>query len=115
MTGMARHHAEWLNLIERSGPFLELPVLVRVFPQGLPKVDTEKSGRLRAAYEEWAQAQKNRDEVITALHGNWIRLVLGEFLEFDEQVLRSGDRLPAGLVVPLGEHRETLRPSMAVV
>jgi hypothetical protein len=112
---MARHHAEWLNLIERSGPFLELPVLVRIFPQGLPKMDTEKSGRLRAAYEEWAQAQESRAKDAPSLHGTWIRLVLGELLEFDERVLRTGDRVPAGLSVPLGEHRETLRPAMVVV
>jgi hypothetical protein len=24
---IARHHAEWLSLIETSGPFLSLPVL----------------------------------------------------------------------------------------
>ena len=57
MSGIARHHSEWLSLIEVSGPFLTLPVLVRVFPQGLPKVDGKKLGRLRAAYEEWANAQ----------------------------------------------------------
>lgn len=31
----ARHHAEWLSLVESSGPFLSMPVLLRVFPQGL--------------------------------------------------------------------------------
>jgi len=29
---IARHHAEWLGLIEQAGPFLSLPVLLRVFP-----------------------------------------------------------------------------------
>ena len=61
MNGMGRHHAEWLNLIDRSGPFVEPPVLIRVFPQGLPKSDTQKLGRLRAAYEEWAGAQERWD------------------------------------------------------
>jgi hypothetical protein len=112
MSGIARHHAEWLNLIERSGPFLELPVLLRVFPQGLPKVDTTKSGRLRAGYEEWAEAQESRAD--TTLHDAWIRLVLGELLDFDERVLRTGDRTPPELVVVLGEHHETMRPSMTV-
>ncbi len=32
---IARHHNEWLSLIEISGPFLSMPVLLRVFPQGL--------------------------------------------------------------------------------
>jgi hypothetical protein len=115
MSGIARHHSEWLSLIEVSGPFLTLPVLVRVFPQGLPKVDGKKLGRLRAAYEEWANAQDAKAPDASALHATWLRLVLGELLEFDEQTLRSGDGLPSGLDVPLAEHHETLRPSMAIV
>lgn len=115
MSGIARHHSEWLSLIEVSGPFLTLPVLVRVFPQGLPKVDGKKLGRLRAAYEEWANAQGAKESDASALHATWVQLVLGELLEFDEQTLRLGDGLPSGLDVPLAEHHETLRPSMAIV
>jgi hypothetical protein len=114
MSGVARHHAEWLNLIERSGPFLEPPVLLRMFPQGLPKMDSRKLGCLRAGYEEWAEAQESRAKDAATLHGAWIRLVLGELLEFDERVLRTDDRTPSELVVTLGEHREILRPSMTV-
>ena len=115
MSGIARHHSEWLSLIEVSGPFLTLPVLVRVFPQGLPKVESSKLGRLRAAYEEWANAQDAKAPDASALHATWVQLVLGELLEFDDQTLRSGDSLPSGLDVPLAEHHETLRPSIAIV
>jgi len=115
MSGIARHHSEWLSLIEVSGPFLTLPVLVRVFSQGLPKVDGKKLGRLRAAYEEWANAQDAKSQDASALHSTWVQLVLGELLEFDDQTLRSGDGLPSGLDVPLAEHHETLRPSIAIV
>ncbi len=38
---IARHHNEWLSLLEVSGPFLSLPVLMRVFPQGLEEQDSE--------------------------------------------------------------------------
>jgi len=31
---IARHHNEWLSLIEVSGPFIRLPIFLRVFPQG---------------------------------------------------------------------------------
>ncbi|MBZ0293061.1 MAG: hypothetical protein K8L99_10905 [Anaerolineae bacterium] len=115
MSAIARHHNEWLEFLEPSGPFLTLPVLVRVFPQGLPKVDGRKLGRLRAAYEEWANAQDAKAPDASALHATWVQLILGELLEFDDQTLRSGDGLPSGLVVPLAEHHETLRPSMAIV
>ena len=32
---IARHHADWLQLVDVSGPFLTLPVLKRALPQGL--------------------------------------------------------------------------------
>jgi len=39
---IARHHAEWLSLVEVSGPFLSMPVLMRVFPQGLEAHDPDR-------------------------------------------------------------------------
>lgn len=32
---IARHHAEWLSLLEITGPFLSMPVLIEAFRQGL--------------------------------------------------------------------------------
>lgn len=47
---VARHHAEWLSLVEISGPFLSLPVLLRVFPQQLDALDSgvSRDTRLRS-------------------------------------------------------------------
>lgn len=42
-------HTEWLSLIEISGPFLAVPVLKEVFPQGLEQLDANKRKRLRQA------------------------------------------------------------------
>ena len=47
---VARHHADWLSLVESSGPFLSLPVLLRVFPQGLEPRDPAQAKLLRDAY-----------------------------------------------------------------
>ena len=44
---IARHHAAWLSLMEVSGPFLSLPVLMRAFPQGLDAHDPERLATLR--------------------------------------------------------------------
>ena len=55
---IARHHNEWLSLLEISGPFLSMPVLMRVFPQGLEAHDSEISRELRLAHEEWADNQQ---------------------------------------------------------
>jgi hypothetical protein len=49
----ARHHAEWLSLVEASGPFLSLPVLLKVFPTGLDAHDPEHLKLLRSTSEEW--------------------------------------------------------------
>ena len=43
---IARQHAEWLSLIEVSGPFLSMPVLLDVFPQGLEKNEQKVEQRL---------------------------------------------------------------------
>lgn len=48
---VARRHAEWLSLLETSGPFLFLPILLRVFPQGLDERNPAKACELREAYQ----------------------------------------------------------------
>ena len=50
---IAKFHADWMNLIEKSGPFLSIPVLKKVFPQGLDAHDSEHFRLLRQVHEEW--------------------------------------------------------------
>lgn len=66
-----RHHAEWLSLVEVSGPFLTMPVLEKVFPQGLDAHDADAYRNLRLAFEEWEEAPER-----PALHRAWIKYVL---------------------------------------
>ena len=112
-------HNEWLSLIEISGPFLAVPVLKEVFPQGLEELDGIKRKRLRQAYEEWREAWETDDPQFPDLHRAWIEEVLARGLELDEDgrgdVLRIGDRLPQSLRVALPEHGVTVTPDMAVV
>jgi len=81
--------AEWLSLIEISGPFLSLTTLEKAFPQGLEDVQTPRRRALRAAYEEWAEAVEEQDPQLPEFHKEWIRLVLIELLEYDQQSLTS--------------------------
>ena len=109
----ARHHAEWLSLVEASGPFLSLPVLLEVFPQGLEAHDSEHMRRLKLAHEEW------RDNQLGAkpepdIHRAWIEFVLTETLELPEEVLLRGQAIPSSLQVTVAEQGETLRPSWVV-
>lgn len=106
---VARHHAEWLSLVDISGPFLSLPVLMRVFPQQLDSLDTDIARDTRLAFSEWEDAEGDR-----AVHHAWLQFVLGRVLRLPDEVLLTGQALPPGLEVPLINHGETLRPQWAV-
>lgn len=107
----ARHHVEWLQLVDVSGPFLSLSVLVETFPQGLDADDPEVAERLRQAVSEW-QANEELRRPDPAIHREFLRLVLLEVLEYEG--LLAEDAEIAGLKATLPEHRVTLRPDLAV-
>src|SRR5207244_6661928 len=105
-----------LTLIEVSGPFLSMPVLLSVFPQGLEKDEREAEQRrtLRMAYDEWADNQAGvRPEA--AIHREWLRFVLANVLEMPRGVLAEGQALPSGMRAYIAEHNETLLPDMALL
>jgi hypothetical protein len=110
----ARHHAEWLSLVEASGPFLSLPVLLKVFPSGLDAHDSEHLKLLRLAYEEWQDNQLGaRPE--KAIHRAWVEFVLRQTLELPDEVFLEGQRIPPGLQVTVEQHGEILRPDWVIV
>ncbi|MHB8135975.1 MAG: Eco57I restriction-modification methylase domain-containing protein [Anaerolineaceae bacterium] len=111
---IARHHNEWLSLIEISGPFLSLPVLMRTFPQGLEALDRDGLAELRLAYEEWLDDQ-NSLRPSPAIHSVWVRYVLEHVLGFGKSHLLEGPAIPATLQAFVAEQGETLRPDLAIV
>lgn len=111
---MSNDH-EWLNLVEVSGPFLAVPVLKDVFPQGLEALSSGHPQRLRRTYEEWREAVDIQDVDLTELHAAWVKEVLSTALEIDDAVLHSGDNLPASLTMMMPEHGTTITPDLAVV
>ena len=106
----SRHHADWLSLVEVSGPFLSLPVLLRVFPQGLEARDPAQAKALRAAYDEW-----QANPVAPGLRRAWILHVLTNLLGYPADLLAEGQTLPAGLEANIAQMGETLRPDFALV
>jgi len=110
---IARHHNEWLSLIEISGPFLSLPVLMRTFPQGLDALDRDGLAELRLAYEEWLDDQ-NSLRPSPAIHSVWVRYVLEHVLGFEKSHLLEGPAIPATLQAFVAEQGETLRPDLVV-
>ena len=110
----ARHHAEWLSLVEASGPFLSLPVLLKVFAAGLDAHEPEHLKLVRSAHEEWQDNQFGlRPE--RAIHRAWVEFVLKRTLELPDEVLQTGQQIPSGLLVTVAEHNETLQPDWVVV
>src|SRR5947208_11201251 len=78
----ARHHVEWLQLVDVSGPFLSLSVLVETFAQGLDADDAGIAGRFSQAFSEW-QANDQLRRPDPAIHREFVSLVLREVLEYD--------------------------------
>ncbi len=111
---MSNDH-EWLNLVEVSGPFLAVPVLKDIFPQGLEALSSGHPQRLRRTYEEWREAVDIQDVDLTELHAAWVKEVLSTALEIDDAVLCSGVNLPARLTMMMPEHGTTITPDLAVV
>lgn len=110
---------DWLSLIEISGPFLAVPVLKEVFPQGLDELSGSKRKRVRQAYEEWRDALELDDEQFPELHAAWVDEVLSRCLELDEDsagdVLKRADWCSSNLQASLLEHGVTLSPDFVVV
>jgi len=89
-------------------------VLEKVFPQGLEAVETPKLRRLRAAYQEWVDAVDENDPLLSELHREWIRLVLREILEYDDEVLRTDPETAERYAVGSPEQTDTFGPDWVV-
>ena len=73
-----------------DGPFIAIPVLTAVFPQGLDTVPGDILGKLRLAWGEVSEAP----DLLTP---GWVELVLGDLLGYTPQVLAEGGALPDDL------------------
>lgn len=105
-----RHHADWLSLVEVSGPFVSLPVLMRAFPQGLDPRDPKQAKALRAAHEEW-----QHNPTAPGKQRAWVMHVLTAVLGYPDNLIAEGQTLPAGLQANMPEMGETLRPGFALL
>ncbi|MGI8623060.1 MAG: hypothetical protein ACR2NB_06150 [Solirubrobacteraceae bacterium] len=96
------HHAEWLSLVETSGPFLTVPTLKRALPNGLEATPSAMSA-LRIAHAEWREDP--------GLQARWVRWVLDDVLELRDAARPATDADPSHRVAEQGV---TLRPSFVV-
>jgi hypothetical protein len=108
-----REHAEWLSLVDVSGPFLSLTVLGRRLPNGLDPRDPEQARRLRLAYDEWREATSG-PRPDTALHRAWFRHVLTDLLGHPAEVLVEEPQALTAIQVTVPEYGQTLTPTAAL-
>ena len=101
----SRQHAEWLGLVEISGPWLTLPILERALPQGLEPTDPDVAARLRLARVELADDPRLRPA--------FIRWVLSDLLGLGPMLV-EGPTVPTTLVARAPESGEEIRPTMVV-
>ena len=85
----ARHHAEWLSLVEASRPFVSMPVLLKAFPQGLDAHNSDVMRQVRLARDEWQASQLESQRGAApdkGIYGAWVAFVLREVLGFPDGV-----------------------------
>ncbi|UGQ11275.1 hypothetical protein LO772_31480 [Yinghuangia sp. ASG 101] len=135
-----QHHLDWLGLVQVTGPFLTLPVLLDHFSP-LDSVSADERKRLRAAHTAWqaeAAAQANATASATPkttepaeesnARGAWIEYILRELLEWgDALALREGattrarnaeraeDAVLDRFTVEVPEHQAVLHADFALV
>ncbi|EMJ7188118.1 hypothetical protein V7947_003712 [Vibrio vulnificus] len=123
MAFSTNQHADWLSLIEVSGPFLAEPILNQAFPQGLERLDSVKKRQFRQTYDEWREvidSDAPEDlKIKDKIHQQWTNWVLKFGLDLDEDedgdVLKDQSKMHASTEVTIPEHQVTIKPDYAVV
>lgn len=105
-------HRAWLELVDADGPFLAVPALERVYPQGIPQPDSRALDAIKDAKPAFEKAWENWDEhpgdeaalaVYREARDSWVDLVL-----------RQGLRWGASYTVPAPVAPEVHSPDYAV-
>ncbi|GAB2331347.1 Eco57I restriction-modification methylase domain-containing protein [Streptomyces variabilis] len=105
-------HRAWLELVDADGPFLAVPALERVYPQGIPQPDSRALNAIKDAKPTFEKAWENWDEhpgdeaaldLYREARDTWIDLVL-----------RQGLRWGASYTVPAPAAAEIRSPDYAV-
>ncbi|HOA27579.1 MAG TPA: SAM-dependent DNA methyltransferase, partial [Arachnia sp.] len=76
----ASDHRLWLALVDADGPFLSVPELRRVAPQGFTTLDAPRAAALKAAkaaFESAWDARSTKPDAFAAARDAWVDHVLG--------------------------------------
>lgn len=118
----AELHRAWLELVETDGPFLAIPPLKRVWPQGVPALDRDRLDALRAAKPGFEHAWEAvdldpDDDAVQAKYRDerdaWVQTVLRDVVGWRE-LLEWGPQAALGVVARSPDHRVSVTPTAAL-
>ncbi|WP_406088484.1 Eco57I restriction-modification methylase domain-containing protein [Kitasatospora purpeofusca] len=107
-----QHHLDWMGLVDVTGPFLTLPVLMRIWNPQLDALESAARRELREAHEDWQGQDRG-----VAGQGSWIAYVLSELLEWRDALRLDGESdeaFLAKLALDVPEHDTQVVPSFAL-
>lgn len=97
----AQQHREWLELVDTDGPFLSVPVMTALHPQGMPPLGQARREALRAAQpvfdRAWDAWDRERDsqQVLAdyrRARDAWVATVLTDVIGWGENYASAEDR-----------------------
>ncbi|MGC4850569.1 Eco57I restriction-modification methylase domain-containing protein [Micromonospora sp. DT15] len=115
-------HRAWLGLVETDGPFLAIPPLKRVWPQGMPALDPERLDVLREAKPAYDHAWEALDidpddETVqaeyTEVRDVWVQTVLRDVVGWRTSLAWGPDCAP-GMTAHSPDRRVVVTPQAAL-
>jgi hypothetical protein len=88
-------HRQWLELVDTDGPFLAIPPLKRVWPQGMPGLSDERKDALNYARKDFESAWENFDragggesalDTYRVARNKWVETVLRDVAGWSESL-----------------------------
>jgi len=116
----AELHRAWLELVETDGPFLAIPPLRRVCPQGMPALAEDRLDALREARPAFDRAWETLDvhpddeaaeSAYRLARDEWVRVVLRDVVGWRESLSWAAPAVQARSP----DRRVTVRPTAALV
>jgi methylase of polypeptide subunit release factors len=88
-------HRQWLELVDADGPFLAIPPLKRVWPQGMPNLPDERKDTLNYARKDFESAWETFDragggeralDTYRVARNKWVETVLRDVAGWSESL-----------------------------
>lgn len=100
-------HRAWLDLVDTDGPFLAIPPLKRVWPQGIPQLPSQARDVLAAARKQfervWERLDRDPDSEIAQAafeqaQADWVRTALQDVAGWQDMLIWSASAAPEAAV-----------------